>query len=309
MRSSSPLVSMATMRLRPGGWRGCRTTGRSSGMIAARSRSTAESTTTPALRMFSDGKDDGPVLLFVHGWPDDHQMWDKQVAHLKNRYRCVTTDLPGFGADSDEYDADVEKNGYSIDEIVCRLERTIEKAGNGEPVTLIAHDWGCTFSFMVEKKRPELVKRMVAIDVGGAVEPGLGSLIIMSYHLWLIAAFRIGGPIGDVMARSFARLVGAPAGARVATARSCNPYYHYWKRKLDKSQEPMGNLMPRAPLLFAYGSAGYKRVMPFHADWWAKKVNDKEGSSSVAMARSKHWVTTDQPDDLNRELDAFLEKK
>lgn len=65
-----------------------------------------------------------------------------QVAHLKDRYRCVTTDLPGFGADSDEYDADVEKNGYSIDEIVRRLERTIEKAGNGEPVTLIAHDWG-----------------------------------------------------------------------------------------------------------------------------------------------------------------------
>ncbi|CAN0517390.1 unnamed protein product, partial [Ectocarpus sp. 8 AP-2014] len=74
------------------------------------------------------------------------------------------------------------------------------------------------------------------------------------YHLWLIAAFRVGGPIGDVMARSFARLVGAPAGARVATARSCYPYYHYWMRKLDKSQEPVGNLMPGAPLLFAYGT-------------------------------------------------------
>lgn len=63
------------------------------------------------------------------------------MAHLKDRYRCVTTDLPGFGADSAEYDTE-EKNGYSIDEIVRRLERTIEKAGNGEPVTLVAHDWG-----------------------------------------------------------------------------------------------------------------------------------------------------------------------
>ena len=33
----------------------------------------------PALRTFVDGNASGPVLVFVHGWPDDHTMWDKQV--------------------------------------------------------------------------------------------------------------------------------------------------------------------------------------------------------------------------------------
>ncbi|CAM9573442.1 unnamed protein product, partial [Hapterophycus canaliculatus] len=141
---------------------------------------------------------------------------------------------------------------------------------------------------------------MVAIDVGGAVEPNfLGLLVIISYHMWLIAAFRIGGVVGDTMARSFAWLVGAPSGARVAKARSCYPYYHWWKRRFDKNQEPIKDLMPDAPLLFLYGTAGYKRLLPFHADWWAKKVDEKKGSSAVAMTSSRHWVTADQPDDVN----------
>ncbi|CAM9451195.1 unnamed protein product [Hapterophycus canaliculatus] len=95
--------------------------------------------------MFEEGKTDGPPILFVHGWPDDHTMWDKQVEHLKDRYRCITTDLPGFGVDSNGHDHDnveAEKNGYSIDEIVRRLETTVEEAGKGSPVTIVAHDWG-----------------------------------------------------------------------------------------------------------------------------------------------------------------------
>lgn len=35
--------------------------------------------TGPALRTYVDGNARGPVLVFVHGWPDDHTMWDKQV--------------------------------------------------------------------------------------------------------------------------------------------------------------------------------------------------------------------------------------
>lgn len=31
------------------------------------------------LRTYIDGKADGPTIVFVHGWPDDHALWDKQV--------------------------------------------------------------------------------------------------------------------------------------------------------------------------------------------------------------------------------------
>lgn len=38
-------------------------------------------------------------LLFIHGYPDDGKMWDKQVESLKKDYRCIVLTLPGFGND------------------------------------------------------------------------------------------------------------------------------------------------------------------------------------------------------------------
>ena len=31
------------------------------------------------MRTFVEGKHDGPTIVFVHGWPDDHTLWDDQV--------------------------------------------------------------------------------------------------------------------------------------------------------------------------------------------------------------------------------------
>lgn len=50
----------------------------------------------------------------------------------------MTVDLPGFGRD----DRGAERWGYSGDEVVDRLERTIEATADGRPVILVAHDWG-----------------------------------------------------------------------------------------------------------------------------------------------------------------------
>lgn len=81
------------------------------------------------------------------------------------------------------------------------------------------------YSFKFEAKRPDLVRKMVAIDVGGAMKPSVGGAILMvTYQLWLCAAFLLGRPIGDVIARTFARILGSPSGARLARASTCYPY-------------------------------------------------------------------------------------
>ncbi len=40
----------------------------------------------------------GPVLLFIHGWRDSKETWREVIDRLKPRYRCVSLDLPNFGA-------------------------------------------------------------------------------------------------------------------------------------------------------------------------------------------------------------------
>lgn len=42
----------------------------------------------------------GPVLVLVHGWPLDLELWEPQVANLKDRFRVLRMDRRGFGRSS-----------------------------------------------------------------------------------------------------------------------------------------------------------------------------------------------------------------
>lgn len=178
-----------------------------------------------------------------------------QVAHLKDRYRCVTTDLPGFGGE------DTSKWGHSFDDIVTRLEKTIEAVGDGKPVFLVAHDWGCFYAFMLEKKRPDLVHKFVALDIGGGFSfwPSLSLLSIGMYQTYLMLAFLVGGPIGNAMASLFCCFNGVTtASTNVARSSVCYPYFHAWKAAITGAMD-MGPYTPRCPVLFMYGTTGFKK--------------------------------------------------
>ena len=49
------------------------------------------------LSVFTDGKKENKAILFVHGFPYDHHMWDAQVKTLSSKYYCVRYDLRGLG--------------------------------------------------------------------------------------------------------------------------------------------------------------------------------------------------------------------
>jgi len=40
----------------------------------------------------------GPPLLFVHGFPLDHTMWNQQITEFSRDYHVIAPDLRGFGA-------------------------------------------------------------------------------------------------------------------------------------------------------------------------------------------------------------------
>lgn len=175
---------------------------------------------------------------------------------MKDRYRCVTTDLPGFGS------GDASKWGHSFDDITTRLENTIEAVGNGKPVLLVAHDWGCYFAYMLEKKRPELVHKLVALDIGGGLNfwPSYGGLLIIMYQTYLILAFLIGGSIGNVLTSLFCRFGFVPrASANVARSSVCYLYFQFWKAQITGMD--VGPYTPRCPVLFMYGTTGSKRFV------------------------------------------------
>lgn len=231
-----------------------------------------------------EGLDSGETLVFIQGWPDDATLWDEQVALLADRYRCVRLTMPNFdGRRSVRW-------GYSTQEIVDALAEMIRRVSPDSPVTLVLHDWGCYWGHLLHHRHPDLVSRVVSLDVAPHVEPGLGAMLgIMAYQWWLLGAFVLGGPIGDWMTRTLAAAMGAPLPSAQINSWMNYPYRNIWQDLLSgRARRQIEDYWPRVPLLFVYGR---QKPFPFHSQKWLDHV-EKTGGKVVGLDCG-HWVPRD----------------
>ncbi|TCJ29458.1 alpha/beta fold hydrolase [Nocardioides jejuensis] len=90
------------------------------------------------LAVQASGNPDGPTVVLVHGFPDDHSAWDGVVDRLAADHRVVTYDTRGTGSSSrPRRIAD-----YRLDELAADLQAVIDHVDTGDGVHLVGHDWG-----------------------------------------------------------------------------------------------------------------------------------------------------------------------
>ncbi|ANY19960.1 3-oxoadipate enol-lactonase 2 [Tsuneonella dongtanensis] len=89
------------------------------------------------LDCIDEGAEDAPALIFLHGFPESHRTWRHQVAHFKDRFRCVAPDQRGYRGSSKP--ADVAD--YAADKIIGDVFALADALGIGE-FTVLGHDWG-----------------------------------------------------------------------------------------------------------------------------------------------------------------------
>jgi NAD(P)-dependent dehydrogenase (short-subunit alcohol dehydrogenase family)/pimeloyl-ACP methyl ester carboxylesterase len=90
------------------------------------------------LRVHESGPPDAPTVICVHGYPDDHTVWDGVVAELALRYHVVSYDVRGAG----ESGKPRGRQAYRLDQLVRDLAAVIDAVSPDRAVHLLAHDWG-----------------------------------------------------------------------------------------------------------------------------------------------------------------------
>ena len=107
----------------------------------------------------SDAARNEGSIVFLHGWPDTYRLWDRQVAFLRKRYRCVRFTLPGF-------DIAAPRGAVSLEGVGGVSGAVVAAACPGERVTLLVHGWGAVYGYHFARTRPALVRRVIGVDVG-----------------------------------------------------------------------------------------------------------------------------------------------
>jgi len=79
----------------------------------------------------------GPVVLMLHGNPDNADEWRPLMARLAPHFRCLAPDFPGYG--SAQLPASF---GYTLDELVRFVDGVARAMRVADPITLVVHDTG-----------------------------------------------------------------------------------------------------------------------------------------------------------------------
>jgi pimeloyl-ACP methyl ester carboxylesterase len=90
------------------------------------------------LAVYEHGDPTAPTVVAVHGYPDNHSVWDGVVELLADRFHVVTYDVRGAGAS----DKPPVRSAYRIPRLTDDLAAVLDAVSPGEAVHLLAHDWG-----------------------------------------------------------------------------------------------------------------------------------------------------------------------
>lgn len=250
-----------------------------------------------------EGPQNAPILCFLHGWPDNSDLWQGQIQEFNKDFRCLRVELPNFG--------DTKHPFYSFDEIVkmiiITIENTLEDEGQGK-LTLVGHDWGAFLAYQIEAKRPDLISRMTTMDVGAVLKPETiwQTLAIVSYQWTLIGAFYI-GKISPFLGNSISKLVASIARSPKQSKpnwRMNYLYINYWSHLLRK--RPLTRKkVPDSPLLYLYGC---RKPFMFHMKFWLEKVKLQNSCNRIIpMKHSGHWLMLDEARLVNSAIRQWLE--
>lgn len=88
-----------------------------------------------AIQLFYQELGKGKPVVFIHGWPSSHAMWEYQLGELPKKFKCIAYDRRGFG------NSDKPWNGYDYDTFADDLNAVIETL-NLSDVTLVGFSMG-----------------------------------------------------------------------------------------------------------------------------------------------------------------------
>ena len=103
---------------------------------------------------------EGPLVVFIHGFPDFWYSWRHQMAGLEDRFRVVAMDQRGYNESGKPEGVE----SYDMSLLVADVAAVIRDAG-AESATIVGHDWGGAVAWQFAFNLPEMTDRLVILNL------------------------------------------------------------------------------------------------------------------------------------------------
>lgn len=103
-----------------------------------------------------------PTVVMLHGFTGSKENWFPLARRLRERYRVVVPDLPGWGESNRIDDAN-----YGFLAQSERVAHFLQAVSPDEPVVLLGHSMGGGIAALTAARHPDRVARVALIDAAG----------------------------------------------------------------------------------------------------------------------------------------------
>lgn len=126
-------------------------------------------TTKTDLAVFTEGNQNKKPIVFVHGFPYDHTMWNKQIDELKSNYFCVTYDIRGLGQ------SPIGDGQYTMESFIDDLE-TINNELNLDKPVLCGLSMGGYISLRAVERNESNYSGLILCDTRSSADTDEGKI-------------------------------------------------------------------------------------------------------------------------------------
>lgn len=263
----------------------------------------------------------GKILVLLSGWPQTWWSFHKMMPALQQHYTVIAIDYRGMGT------SDRPASGYDKKTIAGDIAALLKSLGY-QHAFVAGHDIGAQVAFSLAANYPELVEKLVMIDVPHPDEtfaaitmlpaPGTPTdkLDPARPYIWWFAFNQLNGLPEDLIAghaavfqqaifhyllkddhalSSFDREVYAAAYNSKAAIRAGNAWYQAFAQDIEDYKQYAPLKMP----VLGIGGPGYD---------WLKYTLPKKATdvSVVKVENSGHFLPEEQPEVTVKEIEKFL---
>lgn len=281
------------------------------------------------LFLVEDGDPSKPSILFLHGFPDCHKVWEHQLRDLAAEFHVIAFDMRGCGRSSWPN----SKGAYRIDRLLPDVAAVIDATcGVDAKVHLVGHDWGSIigWSFVGDEQYANRVLSWTSISgphAGLAFQTlknqlSSGNLKDLRLawdqfaHSWYIFALNIPG-LGQTLFR-FGGVRAWQRALKQGGISAQDPYLNISQTEVERlTLLPIGlyqqNLFnPPPPLAEGAVKTPVQLIVPLQDQFVRAQLFADLGKYCVNLTRvdiaANHWVQRTNPDEITTLIRQFAQR-
>src|SRR5271165_1880847 len=105
-----------------------------------------------------------PVLVLLHGFPLNRELWAEQLKVIGSAYRVIAPDLRGHG------ESECPDGAYTMDEMADDVVELLDRLNVKEPVVLGGLSMGGYVALSLVVRHPQRVRGLILCDTRAAAD-------------------------------------------------------------------------------------------------------------------------------------------